>query len=219
MPLQLSCNEISCPFCNFFPFMRQISSLFHEHNNSKRPYQIFCICTCIKQQGTCVTVCLDMHLARLLHCSRKLQIELENIHYNYLTYLFKPKLLKFEMMFWIARNRMLMSNKIYKFVKKCFVNVHSINRIQVMSDTHKFKSVTKSFTWHTKYANAHNVIPIIRLRVYCVVSAAKPLMQPKTLVRKYQTILRFILDLLKLVKSLEKNLECTLHISYVIQNQ
>ena len=67
--------------------------------------------------------------------------------------------------------------------------------------------------------NAHNVIPIIRLRVYSVVSAAKPLMQPKTLVRKYQTILRFILDLLKLGKSLEKNLECTLHISYVIQNQ
>ena len=53
--------------------------------------------------------------------------------------------------------------------------------------------------------NAHNVIPIIRLRVYSVVSAAKPLMQPKTLVRKYQTILRFILDLLKLGKSLEKN--------------
>ena len=52
--------------------------------------------------------------------------------------------------------------------------------------------------------NAHNVIPIIRSRLYCVVSAAKPLMQPKTLVRKYQTILRFILDLLKLGKSLEK---------------
>ena len=99
---------------------------------------------------------------------------------------------------------MLMSNKIYKLVKKCFVNVHSINRIQVMCDTHKFKSVTKSFTWHTKYANAHNVIPIIRSWVYCVVSTAKPLMQPKTLVRKYQTILWFILDLLKLGKSLEK---------------
>ena len=91
--------------------------------------------------------------------------------------------------------------------------------IQVMCDTHKFKSVTKSLTWHTKYANAHNVIPIIRSRVYCVVSAAKSLLQPKTLVRKYQTILRFILDLLKLGKSLEKNLECTLHISCVIQNQ
>ena len=99
---------------------------------------------------------------------------------------------------------MLMSNEIYKLVKKCFVNVHSINRIQVMCDTHKFKSVTKSFTWHTKYANAHNVIPIIRSQLYCAVSAAKPLMQPKTLVRKYQTILRFILDLLKLGKSLEK---------------
>ena len=77
--------------------MRQISSLFHEHNNSKRPYQIFCICTCIKQQGTCVTVCLDMHLARLLHCSRNLQLGLENIHYNYLIYILKPELLSFEM--------------------------------------------------------------------------------------------------------------------------
>ena len=89
-----------------------------------------------------------------------------------------------------------------------------------MSDTHKFKSVTKSFTWHTKYANAHNVIPIIRSRVYCVVSTAKPLMQPKTLVRKYQTILRFILDLLKLGKSLEKisSVPFIFHMSYKINN-
>ena len=116
---------------------------------------------------------------------------------------------------------MLMSNKIYKFVKKCFVNVHSINRIQVMSDTYKFKSVTKSFTWHTKYANAHNVIPIIRSWVYRVVSAAKPLMQPKTLVRKYQTILRFIIDILKLGKSLEKKISSIpfiFHMSYKINN-
>ena len=121
--------------------MRQISSLFHEHNNSKRPYQIFCICTCIKQQGTCVTLCLDMHLARLLHCSRKLEIGLENIHNIYFIYPIEPKAVKVR-----NSNRMLMSNKIYKPVKKCFVNVHSINRIQVMCDTHKFKSVTKSFT-------------------------------------------------------------------------
>ena len=69
--------------------------------------------------------------------------------------------------------------------------------------------------------NAHNVIPIIRLWVYCVVSAAKPLMQPKTLVRKYQTILRFILDLLKLGKSLEKKISSVpfiFHMSYKINN-
>ena len=46
-------------------------------------------------------------------------------------------------------------------------------------------------------------------------------MQPKTLVRKYQTILRFILDLLKLGKSLEKKISSVpfiFHMSYKINN-